>query len=299
MNRVLHLAPLSLAIRVAMSLALGFALLEPHVASAQSEPDPADAAVDRPAQAEIPTASASSAGPSSDFEDDEAEFDAFLDSEFEDDFEEAPVAGFPDPFEPFNRVVFGLNRGLNKLLFIPLTKVYGWVVPSPARRGIRGVFRNLESPVVALNDVLQLEWGDAGRETTRFLFNTTIGIGGLWDAADLCLGIERHDSDFGQTLTLAGARSGPYLILPILGPSTVRDGTGSIIDAFMQPTTYLFGLGQLQIFYTGSAGFSELEENVQGLEALEESSVDFYAAMRNAYYQQRQSEIWRRRQHRR
>jgi len=227
------------------------------------------------------------------------ELEAELDAAFEEELDDGATTGFPDPVEPVNRGIFAFNDAFNSYLLIPVTKVYQFVVPDPARLAIRRVFANLNEPVVIVNDVLQLEWKDAGRSTTRLVFNSTVGVGGVWDAADYCLGIEPHHADFGQTLALAGAGSGPYFVLPILGPTTARDGAGRIVDALMQPTTYLFGLGQLQLFYSGSQGFSDLEQNANSLEALEESSVDFYAAMHSAFSQQRRAEVWDRREHRR
>jgi len=134
--------------------------------------------------------------------------------------------------------------------------------------------------------------------------NTTVGLIGFFDVAQRW-GLERHGSDFGQTLALAGTPSGAYLILPVLGPATVRDGIGTVVDGFFQPTYYVLGPANLIIgpteilLYSGTSGLSTRERHFAELKDLEGSSIDFYAAMKSAYYQNRSGEIWGRRdQHR-
>ncbi|MBW2726733.1 MAG: VacJ family lipoprotein, partial [Deltaproteobacteria bacterium] len=146
--------------------------------------------------------------------------------------------GYPDPLEEPNRAVFGFNRGLDTYLIGPIASFFGYVTPAPLKRGLRNFFANLNAPVVVVNDMLQLEWIDAVVCTSAFVVNTTVGIVGFFEPAKH-IGLPRHESDFGQTLALARVPSGPYLILPIAGPSTARGTVGSLVDFFMRPNTWL------------------------------------------------------------
>jgi phospholipid-binding lipoprotein MlaA len=214
-----------------------------------------------------------------------------------DDAESAPPpAGFPDPFEPLNRATFRLNGHISRWVLKPLVRAYGFAVPAGGRRAIRRALVNFNSPSVFVNDVLQLKPVDAGVIAARFVVNTTIGIVGLFDPAAR-MGMTRHDSDFGQTLALMSVPSGPYLILPVMGPTTARDGTGYLVDLLFRPTTYLLPFG-VQMMVTpvtaGGAGIAELDASADALQALEASSLDYYAALKNAFYQNRLAHIWAR-----
>jgi len=230
----------------------------------------------------------------------EEEFDPLFDDEgFDEDFAAKP-SGYPDPFESTNRGVFAFNREVDRWILDPITEAYRFLVPKPARNAISRFFLNLGSTKTIVNDFLQLEWRDAGVTTTRLVVNSTVGVAGLFDVAEK-IGLERHESDFGQTLALAGTPSGPYRVLPILGPATVRDGVGVVIDGFFQPTFYIIGpadllIGPTEMFlYGGTSGLSARERHYAQLKALEDSSIDFYAAMRNGFYQDRVGAIWGRR----
>jgi len=231
---------------------------------------------------------------------------------FDDDDTTDVATGFPDPIEPVNRVTFAFNQGVDRWVIDPVTRVYRFFVPPPGRRAIKRALVNLDSPVTFVNDMLQLEPVDALVTMSRFVINTTVGVAGLFDVAE-SLHLEGHQSDFGQTLALSGVPSGPYLILPVLGPTTARDGTGSLVDFLFRPTTYLLTPGGAVFVTTftqqapelllgtlvrGSteiaSGFATRDAVGEGLAALEASSVDYYAALRNAYYQNRQALIWRR-----
>jgi len=214
---------------------------------------------------------------------------------FDDDGED--LAGFPAPIESWNRGTFRINREFHRLVGGPVSRTYRLVTPDMLRVGIRRALDNASMPPVVVNDLFQLEWKDAATATGRLLVNTTFGLGGLFDPAT-GIGLEAHRSDFGQTLTLAGVGSGPYLIVPFVGPTCLRDGFGQIVDAFLRPAVYFLG-PTLLIFYGGTESLSALEEHSDELEALEQSSVDFYATMRSAYYQKRTGDIWSRREHRR
>ena len=260
-------------------LAVGF---QPTLATGE---EPAEAA-----PVEAPEGATDSVGGSLDDE---------YDPLFDEDFLEPPP-GFPDPLEDTNRRVFGFNRFVDEWFLDPLTKVYGFIFPGPVKKGIRNVFQNLGEPANTVNNMLQLEWRDAGASFGRFLLNSTVGIAGLWDPAAM-IGLPHQRSDFGQTLALAGAPSGAYVILPLVGPNNTRDGFGVLADFSMHPLTWFLGPTNFLLYsiYGGGQGISTREEALPKLQALREGSVDFYAAMRNAYYQNRQAEIWGRREHRR
>jgi len=227
---------------------------------------------------------------------------------FADDFDDAPPP-FPDPFEPVNRRVMRANGWIERWILDPLATGYGWAVPSPVRAGVRRFFWNLEGPGIAVNDGLQGNPDGAAVAGYRFLLNSTIGLVGLFDPA-ATLGMPAHDADFGQTLALYGVPSGPYLVLPMLGPSTARDSFGFVVDLAFNPATYVFFFipivqvvfpalqgptTQLLILPTlsgGTAGVATWEAERRQLRILRESSVDFYAALRSAYSQNRTAQIF-------
>lgn len=215
-------------------------------------------------------------------------FDDLFDEEFDGAFE------YPDPLESTNRKIFAFNRQVDKWLLDPVTKGYRFIVPKSARAALSRMFINLGSTKTIVNDFLQLEWKDTAVTTTRFVINSTIGIVGLFDVAAK-MGLPGHESDFGQTLALAGTPSGPYLIFPLLGPSNVRDATGSFTDVFFQPFVYFIGPINILI-YSGSSGITERDRYFLELKALQDSSIDFYAALRSGYYQRRVGRIWGRRE---
>ena len=214
---------------------------------------------------------------------------------FDDDFDLETVSGYPDPLEEANRKVFTFNQGLDRYLLGPIARFFGYVTPGPVKQGLRNFFDNLNTPVVFINDALQLEWKDVAVTTAGFVVNTTVGIAGLFEPAKH-IGLPRHVSDFGQTLALARMPSGPYLVIPVAGPSTARGTVGSVVDLMLRPTTWFLPVTTL--FSTGGEGVVRLEEHQGELEELERSSVDFYAVLRSAYRQTREDQIWRRRQHR-
>lgn len=232
---------------------------------------------------------------------DELVFADGADPLFDDDYEDVGAGGYPDPLEESNRALFTFNQGVDTFLLGPITQFFGWVTPEPVKVGLRNVFENVNYPVVFLNDVLQLEWRDAAVITGAFIVNTTVGIGGIFEPARH-IGLPRHASDFDQTLALALVPSGPYLVMPIAGPTTARGTVGQFVDFFMQPTNWIFpGIGNLYYVggYHAGGGVVTLEEHRDELEELERSSVDFYSVLRSAYYQNRTDEIWGRRQDRR
>lgn len=216
---------------------------------------------------------------------DDAEYDELFDDPFEFDEE----LGANDPFEGTNRAVLRFNRGLSRWVFDPMLTGYRFAVPEPARHGIHRAFINLKAPSTFVNDLLQLRFKDSATTLGRFFLNSTIGFAGIFDVA-IEAGWEHHESDFGQTLGRMGIGPGPFLMLPIFGPNTIRDGFGGVVDLFFQPLTYLIGPLQNIVIGVGS-GFTTLDARDAAIKALEESSIDYYAALRSAYLQSRAAHI--------
>ncbi len=197
-----------------------------------------------------------------------------------------------DPLEEVNRVFFGIHNGLDKLILVPIAHVYRFVVPEPGRNTIRNFLRNLNSPVIFANDVLQGEPERAGTTLARFTINSTIGVGGLFDPAT-SMGYERHYEDFGQTLGVHGVGEGPYLFLPLFGPSPPRDLVGRVVDSAMDPITWIGG-EDFQYFKYGRVALRVVdlrEQNLETLNEIERTSIDYYAAVRSLYRQSRDGAI--------
>lgn len=202
------------------------------------------------------------------------------------------VAGVNDPFEPVNRVIFGFNELVDFLVLRPVSHVYRRVVPQPLRTGVANALHNFASPIIFANDVLQGRPERAKTTAVRFLVNSTAGFGGMVDAA-AAGGLPRHSEDFGQTLAVWGARPGAYIVLPVLGPSNVRDTVGMGVDTVMHPATWLmWDLEFIErsapiLAYTVSTHEAYLDE----AQALRSTSPDFYATVRDIYAQRRAADI--------
>ena len=147
----------------------------------------------------------------------------------------AANAAVADPLESVNRASHQLNRSLDKWLVKPIASTYQRITPKPVRRGVGNFFRNLDDVRVSFNDLAQLRFGQAAADLGRFAINTTLGIGGLLDVAEPAFGLHKSRQDFGLTLAHYGVARGPYLVLPLLGPSTLRDAFGLGIDRLVQP----------------------------------------------------------------
>lgn len=202
----------------------------------------------------------------------------------------------PDPLEPFNRTVYGFNWYVDHVFLRPVAYAYRDGVPDPARQGVRNVLRNLKAPVVLLNDSLQGEWQRAETTAMRFLINSTIGLLGLFDVAD-GMGYPYHDEDFGQTLAVHGVDSGPFLMLPLLGPSNLRDGVGQAVDWAIDPFR-VYAATQNPNWHpeagyarTGLTVVDTREELLDPIDEIERSSLDTYAALRTTYAQWRAAAI--------
>jgi phospholipid-binding lipoprotein MlaA len=204
-----------------------------------------------------------------------------------------------DPLEPLNRGIFEFNRVFDGLLLEPAARIYRMVTPQFFRTGVRNFLANLSTPVVFVNDVLQGEPHRAELTLGRFMMNTILGLGGLIDVGGMLGMPERHFEDFGQTLAVHGVGEGPYLMLPLLGPSTGRDAVGRVVDLGFDPLTVL-GAAGVGVFIdpttfgmarTGTEGLSTRENNLDEFDELKRSSIDLYAAVRSFYLQFRANEI--------
>ncbi|MFV3127821.1 VacJ family lipoprotein [Niveispirillum sp. KHB5.9] len=207
----------------------------------------------------------------------------------DDQVAQIPGEDVNDPLEPVNRAIFWVNEGLDVVLIRPAAKVYRTVLPTPAQKGIRNALRNLRSPLDLTNQLLQGDWDGAGNVLKRFLINSTVGLAGLIDvAADNGIPYEYESLD--QTLAIWGIPEGPYLVLPLLGPSSLRDATGTVGEYFADPVSnYASNTDREWANYT-RAGLLALDTRAEYIEALDDvkrNSFDYYASMRSLYRQRR------------
>lgn len=201
--------------------------------------------------------------------------------------------GIYDPLENVNRTTLKMNDLADKAILEPIAKGYRYATPKAARTVVANFLRNLNSPVVIGNQLLQGDLEGAANATARVVINTLAGFGGILDLATEG-GIEYEPEDFGQTLATWGVGDGMYVMLPLLGPSSVRDATGSLVDSYADPLRiYLFNIDEEHIHYTRVAAgvVSQREQLIEVINDLRRNSFDYYAAIRSAYYQHRQSLI--------
>ena len=197
-----------------------------------------------------------------------------------------------DPYEPMNRSITKINTSVDNAVAKPVAKFYNHAVPGFARDGVHNFLTNLAKPVTLANDVFQGEGGRAWETLTRFTVNSTLGVGGLFDVATRA-GIPEHSEDFGQTLGTWGVGEGPYLVIPFMGPDPPRDLSGDVVDIFLDPLTYISFHGS-DTWSAVRAGVSVLDlraRNVETVDQIERTSIDFYATTRSLYRQYRNSEI--------
>ena len=203
-----------------------------------------------------------------------------------------------DCFESLNRTTFALNQSLDNVIFEPIAKAYR-ILPSPVRAGTSNVLDNLSTLVTVPNNVLQGDFKKAGINTGRFIVNTTLGIAGIFDLAQKIGFPDYEKEDYGQTLGAMGVGEGCYLVLPVLGPSTIRDTAGSFVNIIGGDAWYNISAGKdTQYFsnfdyYTSRAGsgIDFRAKNINSFENLEKNSMDFYASVRSLYLQDRQKKI--------
>ncbi|MEJ0087714.1 MAG: VacJ family lipoprotein [Pseudomonadota bacterium] len=190
-----------------------------------------------------------------------------------------------DPFERFNRSSFAFNDALDRAITKPAAKAYKKVTPRIVRTGVSNALSNLNTVSTIINDVLQGKMRQAGQDSGRFLLNSTLGLGGLFDPASAA-GLENNDEDFGQTLGKWGVKPGPYLMLPFLGPTNVRDGLARIPDQYTYPVNYLEDDSTRYIIR--AVDFLDLRAGLLDLDAQLDRSYDRYAFVRNAWMQRRE-----------
>jgi len=199
-----------------------------------------------------------------------------------------------DPLEPWNRAMLQLDQGLDTVIFDPSMAVYKIVVPRPGRQGVTNFIRNFRTPVTLVNDIFQGEGQRAGITMGRFVINSTVGLLGLFDVAKH-LDIPYHGEDFGQTLAVWGVDEGPYLYVPVLGPSSGRDIIGYALDQLALDPMADDGQGRnpfwWQVTYFYGLSVDGKTRAAPVLDDLEASSIDYYAALRAAYRQNRAQEI--------
>ena len=194
-----------------------------------------------------------------------------------------------DPWERMNRATYTFNDKFDKAIARPVARGYRKVTPHFVQTGIRNVFDNVDTTIVMVNDLLQGQFKPFVNDFSRLLLNTTLGIGGLFDPATAA-GLEKNDRDFGQTLGKWGVKSGPYVVIPFLGPSDVRDAFGKVADTYSTPRTYLI---KNSYWYYGTWLLDKVDQRSRLLDYdhLIDGAYDPYAFLRNAFLQRRDFKV--------
>ena len=203
-----------------------------------------------------------------------------------------------DCFEPLNRATFALNQGLDKIIFRPVAKAYR-VLPSPVRAGTSNALDNLSTLVTIPNNILQGEFTKAGINTGRFVINTTVGVVGIFDVANMIGFPEYEKEDYGQTLGTLGFGPGCYLVLPVIGPSTFRDTIGSLANVVGGDPWYNVTVANNTQHFSDfdywstrvTTGIDFRAKNIESFNNLEKNAIDFYASVKSLYLQDRQQKI--------
>ena len=203
-----------------------------------------------------------------------------------------------DCFEGLNRATFALNQGLDGILFEPVAKAYR-ILPSPVRTGISNSLNNLSNLVTVPNNILQGDFKEAGVNSGRFVLNTTVGFLGIFDVAEQMGFSEYEKEDYGQSLGTAGVGPGCYLVLPVLGPSTIRDTAGSVFNLLGGDPWYNVSVKNDTQYFNekdyyvsrGTAGVDFRAKNIESFDNLEENAMDFYASVKSLYLQDRKQKI--------
>lgn len=198
-----------------------------------------------------------------------------------------------DPLEPTNRVFYTINNGIDTVVLKPAAQAYRYVVPEPVRTGVHNVLSNLSTPVVLSNDMMQGKPRRAGDTTMRFLINTTVGVVGVFDFAK-SWGYPAHDTDFGVTLALWGVPTGPFLFLPVLGPSDPRDAVGFGMNIVLDPFTWVGQGAAVTALNWARFSFNAMDQRERVLDAVDnikKTALDPYATFRSLYRQHRESQI--------
>jgi phospholipid-binding lipoprotein MlaA len=195
-----------------------------------------------------------------------------------------------DPWEGFNRGVYRFNEELDRFVLKPLAQGYEKVTPDPVNRGISNFFSNLDDILVVVNDLLQGKPDQAVEDFSRFAYNTTFGLLGFIDVATH-MDLPKNEEDFGQTFAVWGAPSGPYVVLPLFGPSTVRDATGLAVEWIVDPTRYIFPRERNRRLLTALRIIDKRADLLSAERVFDAAAVDRYSFLRESYLQRRQALI--------
>ncbi|MBX7144001.1 MAG: VacJ family lipoprotein [Oligoflexia bacterium] len=202
-----------------------------------------------------------------------------------------------DPWERMNRGTFWFNEQADRYAIKPVATVYDEALPQEAKSGVGNFFSNLRYPIVLLSSLVQLKFGQVAEQTGRFVVNSTLGLLGLFDPAT-DMGLEENDDDFGVALGYHGVPEGPYLVLPILGPSNVRDGLGRLVDFAVDPLFFLEFVGSWghkPLVFDSSLALKLVDTRagmLENIETAKKSALDYYLFMQSAYHQYRQGLIY-------
>lgn len=199
-----------------------------------------------------------------------------------------------DPWESYNRAVFDFNNTMDEYVAEPVARGYDYILPGFVKKGISNFFKNISYPKYLLSDLIQLKFTQAAKHTGRFLVNSTIGVAGFIDVAE-DMGLEHHYEDIGVALAYQGVPAGPYFMVPFLGPTTVRDGIGQIVEFFITPWYWFDEYSHLSWEWNWgiTSGVTVLNlidtryNMLEAIQAAKESSVDYYLFAQSAYYQYR------------
>ena len=197
-----------------------------------------------------------------------------------------------DPFEPLNRAIFSFNNVADRIVLEPIAKGYK-KLPSPLQSGISNFLSNLRAPLVIVNQLLQGQGDNAVQSSGRFIVNSTVGVFGLFDVAEK-MGLEEKEEDYGQTLATWGVGDGFYVVLPLFGPSNLRDTTGMVLTMMTDPiNAYAVTEGEAWLvpMRTAANAVDQRSKIIDEVNALRDNSVDYYAAVRSSYYQNRKAAI--------
>ena len=197
-----------------------------------------------------------------------------------------------DPAEPVNRAIFKVNVAADHAVMRPVAQAYAERVPEGVQKGLHNIVQNLKQPAVVVNDALQGNVKQAWQSVQRLAVNSTVGVAGVFDVAEKW-GLPPHKADFGQTLALWGVGEGPFVELPLLGPSNARDTVGTVVDMAMNPLNFV-GAASATYASVAVGGTNVIDTRAQhlhDLDELERNSLDYYATLRSVYRQHREAEI--------
>ncbi|MDI9819414.1 MULTISPECIES: VacJ family lipoprotein [unclassified Legionella] len=195
-----------------------------------------------------------------------------------------------DPYEPINREIYKFNMAVDATMLKPVARVYKAAIPAPVRAGVNNAYNNVAMLPTVANDLFQAEWRFAIKDSWRFLINSTFGIAGLFDVADQHFSLPPHYNDMGLTFAKWGDKKSPYIVIPLLGPSTIRDGMGMIFD-YSIFTPYFYIRNDAVIWGLAGLRYVDLRSQMFETEAVFDQALDKYAFMRDAYLQHRNFRI--------